>query len=318
MMIVQSTIVPALKLQGFPLKLQHPILTSTHKYSDNARISASFQWSFVHPKFRLPKKFSCQIFGKERRSISISLLPRAEEDSRYLFVEEGVTFAQRNAVYVSGFCSGVMFWLASAQVTLASENIRINEVYETGELFELGIQLTYLLLLLALLGVGSFFVIRQVLVRRELDLSAKELQEQVRSGDASATELFELGAVMLRRKFYPAATKYLLQAIDKWDGDDQDLAQVYNALGVSYVRDEKLDKGIMQFEKAVKLQPGYVTAWNNLGDAYEKKKDFKSALKAFEEALLFDPNNSIARPRREALKNKVTVYKGVAVKSKKS
>lgn len=51
-------------------------------------------------------------------------------------------------------------------------------------------------------------------------------QEQVRSGDASAMGLFELGAVMLRRKFYPAATKYLLQAIEKWDGDDQDLAQV--------------------------------------------------------------------------------------------
>lgn len=53
------------------------------------------------------------------------------------------------------------------------------------------------------------------------------VQEQIRSGDASATELFELGAVMLRRKFYPAATKYLQQAISKWDGDDQDLAQVY-------------------------------------------------------------------------------------------
>jgi hypothetical protein len=52
-------------------------------------------------------------------------------------------------------------------------------------------------------------------------------QEQVRSGDASATELFELGAVMLRRKFYPAATKFLIQAIEKWDGEDQDLAQVY-------------------------------------------------------------------------------------------
>lgn len=53
-----------------------------------------------------------------------------------------------------------------------------------------------------------------------------EFQEQVRSGDASATEYFELGAVMLRRKFYPAAIKYLLQAIENWDGDDQDLAQV--------------------------------------------------------------------------------------------
>lgn len=58
----------------------------------------------------------------------------------------------------------------------ASEVVRTNAVYEVGELFELGIQLSYLLLLLALLGVGTFFVIRQVLVRRELDLSAKELQ----------------------------------------------------------------------------------------------------------------------------------------------
>ncbi|CAK9155504.1 unnamed protein product [Ilex paraguariensis] len=140
--------------------------------------------------------------------------------------------------------------------------------------------------------------------------------EQVRSGDASAMEFFELGAVMLRRKFYPAAIKYLLQAIEKWDGDDQDLAQVYNALGVSYVLDGKVDKGITQFENAVKLQPGYVTAWNNLGDAYEKKKEIKSALKAFEEVLLFDPNNKLARPRRDALKEKVKMYEGVPLKSK--
>ncbi|KAK6938500.1 hypothetical protein RJ641_032008 [Dillenia turbinata] len=160
-------------------------------------------------------------------------------------------------------------------------------------------------------------LIRQVLVRRELDLSAKEPQEKVRSGDASANEYFELGAVDVEGgKFYPAATKYLLQAIEKWDGDDQDLAQVYNALGVSYVRDGKLEKGISQFETAVKLQPGYVTAWNNLGDAYEKKKELKSALKAFEEVLLFDPNNKIARPRRDALKDRVTMYEGVPVKTK--
>ena len=92
-------------------------------------------------------------------------------------------------------------------------------------------------------------------------------------------------------------------------------AQVYNALGVSYLLDGKLEKGINQFETAVKIQPGYVTAWNNLGDAYEKKKDYKSALKAFEEVLLFDPNNKIACPRRDALKDRVQMYKGVPVKS---
>lgn len=91
--------------------------------------------------------------------------------------------------------------------------------------------------------------------------------------------------------------------------------QVYNALGVSYVRDNKLDKAITQFETAVKLQPGYVTAWNNLGDAYEKRKDLRAALKAFEEVLLFDPNNKVARPRRDGLRDRVRMYRGVPLKS---
>lgn len=65
---------------------------------------------------------------------------------------------------------------ANPQLAAAAETIKPEPVYEVGELFELSIQLSYLLLLLGLLGVGTFYVIRQVLVRRELDLSAKELQ----------------------------------------------------------------------------------------------------------------------------------------------
>ncbi|KAJ0026382.1 hypothetical protein Pint_07754 [Pistacia integerrima] len=256
-----------------------------------------------------------QIHRRELAKDSYSLEKFENSLRKLLTIEENLV-VKRLITQASALSFGSSSWLISAQVANAGENVRTDAIYEVGELFELGIQLSYLLLLLGLLGLGTFFVIRQVLVRRELDLSAKELQEQVRSGDASATELFELGAVMLRRKFYPAATKYLLQAIEKWDGDDQDLAQVYNALGVSYVRDGKLEKGITQFETAVKLQPGYVTAWNNLGDAYEKKKDLKLALKAFEEVLLFDPNNKVARPRRDALKDRVKLYEGVPVKSK--
>lgn len=75
-----------------------------------------------------------------------------------------------------GFSFGQITLFSSTQVAHASDNIKTNALYDIGELFELGIQLSYLLLLLALLGVGTFFVIRQVLVRRELDLSAKELQ----------------------------------------------------------------------------------------------------------------------------------------------
>lgn len=79
-------------------------------------------------------------------------------------------------MWVSTLSIGAPSWLICAQEANAGELVKVNAIYETGELFELGVQLSYLLLLLALLGVGSFFVIRQVLVRRELDLSAKELQ----------------------------------------------------------------------------------------------------------------------------------------------
>lgn len=72
-------------------------------------------------------------------------------------------------------CGGTS-WLSSVEVAQSSVGTKMDMIYEIGELFELGIQLSYLLVLLGLLGVGTFFVIRQVLVRRELDLSAKELQ----------------------------------------------------------------------------------------------------------------------------------------------
>uniref|UniRef100_A0A0D3HEE9 Uncharacterized protein n=1 Tax=Oryza barthii TaxID=65489 RepID=A0A0D3HEE9_9ORYZ len=287
----------------------------------------SLRWELSSRVHRSHEKFvaSAHVFAKKGLATKgmdiLTALERYKYDIRkswLVFVEAfGTKRCSKLLLQLGALPCCTMAWLSFAQTAQASEGTNLNMVYEVGELFELGIQLSYLLILLGLLGAGTFFVIRQVLVRRELDLSAKDLQEQVRSGDASATEYFELGAVMLRRKFYPAAIKYLQQAIQKWDRDEQDLAQVYNALGVSYKRDNKLDKAIQQFEKAVELQPGYVTAWNNLGDAYEQKKDLKSALKAFEEVLLFDPNNTVARPRRDDLKQRVGMYKGVPVKSEK-
>lgn len=99
----------------------------------------------------------------------------AEVYKKYCAVKDNENFrgSLRGA---SALSSATIAWLLSSQAAYSSTDIKINPVYEVGELFELGIQLSYVLLLLALLGAGTFFVIRQVLVRRELDLSAKELQ----------------------------------------------------------------------------------------------------------------------------------------------
>lgn len=188
----------------------------------------------------------------------------------------------------------------------------LNPVYgESAALLEASVQVLYLGALLALLGAGSFLVVRQILVRRELENAAKELQERVRSGAASCEEYFELGAVMLRKKFFMMANKYLEQAVKKWDGEPQELAQVYNALGYSYYSNKQVGKAVKQYEKAVQIQPAYVTAWNNLGNALEEEQKWEGALKAYEEALVYDPTNRIAAAKRDTLKARVTLRQGV-------
>jgi hypothetical protein len=54
-----------------------------------------------------------------------------------------------------------------------------------GEGLETPIQLIYLVTLLGFLGVGAYLVVRQVLIRRELDEAAKALGERIRTGVAT-------------------------------------------------------------------------------------------------------------------------------------
>lgn len=50
--------------------------------------------------------------------------------------------------------------------------------------------------------------------------------------------------------------------------------QVHNALGFAYFNMDRSELAMKNYRRAVELQPGYTTAWNNLGDAYEKVKDW--------------------------------------------
>ncbi len=49
----------------------------------------------------------------------------------------------------------------------------------------------------------------------------------------------------------------------------------------------------------------YVTALNNLGDAYEKAKRDKEALETYQEALAYAPGNKVASSRVDALRARV-------------
>ncbi|KAK9904268.1 hypothetical protein WJX75_008155 [Coccomyxa subellipsoidea] len=176
---------------------------------------------------------------------------------------------------------------------------------ELGEGLEAPVQLLYLVTLLGFVVVGAYLVVRQVLVRRELEEAAKVLGERIRTNDATCEDFFELGVILLRKKLYTQATKNLEKASRVWDSEPEELAQVHNALGFAYFNMQRSELAVKNYRKAVELQPGYVTAWNNLGDAFEKAKDWEQALKAYEEALSYSPANKVAKSRVDSLRTKV-------------
>jgi tetratricopeptide (TPR) repeat protein len=175
------------------------------------------------------------------------------------------------------------------------------------------VQAIYLAALLGFLAVGAFLVVRQVLIRRELEEAAKVLGERVRSGEASAEDLFELGVILLRKKLFTQATKNLERARKAWSGEAEELAQVHNALGYAYFNMERTDEAVKEYRAAVQLQPGYVTAWNNLGDAYERLKQYEPALGAYREALTYAPDNKVAQARADFCKTRLDRTAGYKV-----
>ncbi len=110
--------------------------------------------------------------------------------------------------------------------------------------------------------------------------------------------------ILLRKKLYTTSLKNLESARAAWDGAPADLAQVHNAIGFANFQVGKLDAAVEAYSAAVGAQPGYVTAWNNLGDAHEARRDWGAALAAYEEALAYDPANRVARARADSVRAK--------------
>merc|ERR1711939_437745 len=100
---------------------------------------------------------------------------------------------------------------------------------------------------------------------------------------------------------YIQATSNFEKCINCWDREIFELAQVYNALGYSYLELGRLEQAICAFTKAVDLQPGYILAWNNLGKAFEKKYDIRNALRCYEETLNYDTRNPVALRQKKLL-----------------
>src|ERR1700687_6285086 len=86
----------------------------------------------------------------------------------------------------------------------------------------------------------------------------------------TVAELEKAGDEARTQKDYAQAIKYFEEALRK----DRKNAALYNKLGISELKDGKLDLARVNFQQAVKRNSKFADALNNLGAVYYMQKNF--------------------------------------------
>jgi tetratricopeptide (TPR) repeat protein len=168
----------------------------------------------------------------------------------------------------------------------------------------------YLAILLVLLGGTGFIIFRQVFKTRRLEGSLARLQKKLTKEKGTAQEHYELGSIYLNKKLYSQAIANFQKALKTAQEEGQEnIDVIYNGLGFTYFAQEQYDLAIRNYKEALKLDPNYITALNNLGHAYERKNLTAQALETYEQVLQSEPQNSTAKRRAESLRKRVVTSK---------
>jgi Flp pilus assembly protein TadD len=117
-------------------------------------------------------------------------------------------------------------------------------------------------------------------------LQKVDLYLEGKPGNAQA--LFLKAVILTDLKRLPEATAVFTKLTE----DYPELPEPYNNLAVIYASQQQYDKARQSLELAIRANPSYATAHENLGDIY-----VRLASQAYDQASQLDPSNSAARSK---------------------
>src|ERR1017187_6296669 len=98
-----------------------------------------------------------------------------------------------------------------------------------------------------------------------------------------------------------ALNKKAIKDPEEEDATNQPTSQKYINLSVKYYNHNKFKKCIEAANVAIKLKSDCTEAYNNIGLAYSKLKDYDKSIAAFKKALAIDPKNDYAKNNLNAV-----------------
>src|SRR6266851_1366893 len=88
------------------------------------------------------------------------------------------------------------------------------------------------------------------------------------------------------------ARKMYREAIDAYKEGPHDSAVIWNKIGIASHQMMNMDEAKRNYEKALKLNPKYAEAINNLGTVYYARRSFRRAIAQYNKALKLTPNSA--------------------------
>jgi tetratricopeptide (TPR) repeat protein len=120
-----------------------------------------------------------------------------------------------------------------------------------------------------------------------------KIDEHVASKPADAQGRFTKGLILSEMGRLLEATAVFAKLIE----DYPELPEPYNNLAVLYARQKQFDKARTALDMAIRIQPGYATAYENLGDVYARL-----AGQAYDKALQLDPSKRVTQAKLARLR----------------
>lgn len=93
------------------------------------------------------------------------------------------------------------------------------------------------------------------------------------------------GDILMARKMYR-------EAVETYAEGAKDSAVLANKTGIAYHQLLELDLARKNYERALKMQPAYAEAINNLGTVFYAKKNYRKAVGLYKKALHLTPNSA--------------------------